>query len=139
MKYLWAVLSLAVMLSVCSPAQAETSCGNYWTFLSEGYDSTHVCGVAPAFTKTVFWRIYWKDGHSEDHWVRDAGTSNYQVSPCAGCWPAFNTPYFEENSGTANWVQETQAGTVTNGSCSTVVNHMEARMVAHLRVRRWGM
>lgn len=71
--------------------------------------------VGSGFTKTVWWGIYWKDEHYEEHFVRDAGTSNYNVSPCVGCWPAFYTPYFQSDG---TWVQETRAGTVTNGSCS---------------------
>jgi hypothetical protein len=67
----------------------------------------------------VTWRIFWKDGISEDHFVRDAGTDNRTVSPCAGCWPSFETPYFEESGTSASWVQVTRAGIVSNGSCST--------------------
>ena len=91
MRYLLVALSLSAMLYVCRPAQA--SCGDYWQFLSEGYDGTHVCGPGGSFTKTVTWRIFWIDGHSEDHWVRDSGQDHREDWPpffCEGCWPAFN-------------------------------------------------
>jgi len=102
MRYLLVALSLSVMLSVSRPAQA--SCGDHWTFQSESYDGTIVCGPGGSFTKTVTWRIFWKDGHSEDHFVRDAGTDNRTVSPCVGCWPSFETPYFEESGTSGTWV-----------------------------------
>ena len=47
---------------------------------------------------------------------------NFNVSPCVGCWPAFHTPFFvHDTGGSISWslfVQETQAGEVTNNQCS---------------------
>jgi hypothetical protein len=117
MRYLCVTISLLVILSA-SQAQAQ-SCGDRWIFLSESYDGTQVCGPGGSFTKRVNWRIYWKDGHSEDQYVLDRGQDNRGTFSCQGCWPAFYTPYFEENGTSATWVQVTYSGTVTNGSCST--------------------
>ena len=99
---------------------AEAGCGNTQTWLSEDYPSGTAC-VNEGWTKRVGWRISWRDGHSEEHYVIDRGANNATALSCTGCWPDFYAPFFEESGTSATWVQVTYAGSIgSDGNCSTV-------------------
>jgi hypothetical protein len=114
------ILSTLIVLFLCTPAKA--ACGLNWTFISETYPSGQQC-VHEGFTKQVLWQVNWNDGRNNWVPIIDAGTSNFNVSPCVGCWPAFYTPFFvhAESGSSIAWsvfVQETQSGTIANNQCT---------------------
>ena len=95
---------------------AEATCGVRQDFDREDYPSGTAC-VNEGWSKRVWWTIIWADSF-EDRNVIDQGRSNWATSPCSACWPAFETPFFEESGQTSTWVQVTRAGGVLNGSCA---------------------
>jgi len=83
---------------------AKATCGNGDQYLFEDYPSGDACsgsyGNNAAWTKRVFWQIYWLDGHSEEHYVLDSGVNDWDegfFGGCNACWPSFGTPFFEES------------------------------------------
>jgi hypothetical protein len=84
---------------------AEATCGLRQEFEKEDYPSGTAC-VNDAWTKRVLWKIIWADDW-EEHEVIDQGRSNWGMFSCTACWPAFETPFFEEVGQTSTWVQVT--------------------------------
>jgi hypothetical protein len=115
-RFLWIAVFVLIMLSVCGLAKA--TCGNSLGFMFEDYPASTAC-VNPDFLKRQTFNPSWQDGYNRMVRVLDWGISNYQVSPCVGCWPAFDAAFFEESGTGAYFVQGTRAGTIVNGSCST--------------------
>jgi len=119
------LLSTLIVLFLCSPARA--ACGLNWVFLAETYPSGTQC-VHSGWTKKVTWQVNWNDGRNQWVEILDLGTSNFNVSPCVGCWPAFHPPGFvhaQEGSSIAWSVffQETQAGIINpNNNQQCAVN-----------------
>ena len=114
------LVSTLIILSLCGAAKA--SCGLNWVFIKEDYPSGEQC-VQEAFIKQVIWQVNWNDGTNTWVAIRDQGRSNFNVSPCVGCWPAFHPPFFQHApaGSSIQWskfVQDTQAGTIVNNSCT---------------------
>ena len=114
------LLSTLIVLSLS--ASAKATCGLNWFFISETYPSGQQC-VQEAFTKQVTWQVNWNDGTNQWVAITDQGRSNFNVSPCVGCWPAFHNPFFvhADPLSSTQWstfVQETQPGTIVNNQCT---------------------
>ena len=121
MRYGVIAVSFLMMLSV--PRSAAAECGNHWEFLFEDYQGTHSCDGQTSFVKRVGWKIVWQDEHNRNVDVVDQGISRYYteflIPHCEACYPSFENPYFEENGDSATWIQNTFAGIISNGHCST--------------------
>ena len=103
-------------------ASVKAACGRNWEFISETYPSGQQC-VQEAFTKQVTWQVNWNDGKNQWVAVIDQGRSNTNASPCVGCWPAFNPPFFvhADPLSSTQWstfVEETSPGTIVNNQCT---------------------
>ena len=117
----WIALSLLVILLVVRSGAA--ACGDRWDFLFEDSHGTIACEGHDSFIKRVGWRLVWQDSQAKDVNVEDTGVSRYFTSfgllHCEACYPAFYTPYWDDNGTSAEWNQITYAGVISNGSCST--------------------
>lgn len=74
------------------------------------------------------WQVNWNDGTNTWVGIIDQGRSNFNVSPCVGCWPAFHPPFFQhaDPGSSIQWskfVQDTQAGTPFTSMRTGVPQH----------------
>jgi hypothetical protein len=114
------LISALIVLFLYNSTKA--ACGINWVFLSETYPSGTQC-INEAWTKQVIWQVNWNDGKNQWVGIIDQGRSNFNVSPCVGCWPAFHNPFFvhADPLSSTQWstfVQETQPGTIVNNQCT---------------------
>lgn len=114
---------VALFIMLLAVRSAEAGCGQSFTFMGEDYAGTHQClsPGAPSFVKRVSWRINWSDGQFQDVFVTDSGMSRFWteiLQHCEACYPAFHTPYFNDEGGKTYWNQLTNKGKVNSGNAS---------------------
>ena len=110
MRYLQSIVASTLLifsLALAAHATCAGTMGNY----AETYPSGTAC-INLTWTKANTWRPEWADGFKKYIRIIDMGVSNFNVSPCVGCWPAFSSAYWQESGTGAYFVQETKAANV---------------------------
>jgi len=118
---------LLVILMFAAGGLVRATCGNSLNLITEDYPAGTAC-VNAQWLKRLIWAPKWNDSHYVggifQKWeqVPDRGVSNWNVSPCVGCWPIFYEAHFieDDNGSGATFVQGTREATIVNNACSNI-------------------